>query len=363
MEIGIIGFQKSGKTTVFNALTGQEAAVSAFAMGKAEPNLAVVLVPDERLEKLAALFEPKKTTHATVRYVDLAGIVRGHDESSEALGEAQLNAISQSDALMAVLRGFENAAGEAPGLRAEAEAILLEMALSDLKKAETRLERLAKARGKAGGDEAKRNATEEGALLRLKEMLEHGRPIREAELSEDEDRVLRGFRFLTQKPLLLVVNAPESALGGGADPTEPIRALGEAPSVRLTWIAGQSEMEIVRLAPEERQDFLAEYRIAEPASAKIIRLSYELLGFISFFTVGPEDCHAWTVRRGTPAQEAAGAIHSDMQRGFIRGEVCRWDELAAAGSFAELKKHGTLRLEGKTYEVQDGDVMHVLFSV
>lgn len=363
MEIGIVGFLKSGKTTIFNALTGLDAPVSAFSTGKAEPNLAVVPAPDERLQRLSALFKPKKTVPATVRYVDLAGIARGRQDAGEGLGEAQLHAIGACDALLAVIRGFPNAAGEPPDVRSEAEAIVLEMTLSDLKKVESRLERLAKMRGKIGAEEAKRNAVEQGALLRLKSLLESGQPIRAAELSADEEKLLRGFGFLTQKPLMLLVNAAEEALGAQADPAGPIRASADAPGVCVNWVAGQAEMEIARLAAAERSEFLAEYGIEEPASARIIRLGRDLLGLITFFTVGPEECHARTVRRGTPALEAAGLIHTDMQRGFIRAEVCRWDDLAAAGSFAELKKHGKLRVEGKAYEIQDGDVMHVLFSV
>jgi len=364
MEIGIIGFQKTGKTTVFNALTGMDAPVSAFASGKAEPNLAVVPVPDERLDKLAALYKPKKTTPATVRYIDLAGIAKSKDgDSGGGLGDAQLHSIAPCDALMAVVRGFENAAGEPPDVAGEAEAILLEMALSDLAKVETRLERLARQRGKVGGEEGKRQAIEEAALERLKPLLENGDPVREAGLSEDESKILRGFQFLTQKPLLLMVNAPESALRSGGDPAAALRPFAERPMVRAAWMAAESEMEIARLAPEERTEFLADFGIEEPAASKTIRLSYDLLGLISFLTVGPDECRAWTIRRGWTAPEAAGEIHSDLQRGFIRAEVCRWDDLLAAGSTAELKKHGKLRLEGKTYVVQDGDVMNILFNV
>ena len=212
MEIGIVGFQKSGKTTVFNALTEQDAQVSAFSTGKIEPNLAVVPVPDARLDQLSALFKPKKTTPATIRYVDLAGIERKAGEPGQGLGESQLHTIAQSDALMAVVRGFTNAAGEPPDVAAEGEGILLEMILSDLAKVETRMERLNKSKSKAGGDEAKRTAIELGALERLKPLLEASRPVREEPLSEEESRLLRGFQFLTGKPLMLLVNAADATV-------------------------------------------------------------------------------------------------------------------------------------------------------
>lgn len=362
MEIGIIGFQKSGKTTVFNALTGQQAPVSAFSTGRVEPNLAVVAVPDGRLDQLSEMFKPRKTTPATVRYVDLAGIERKIGEPGQGLGDTQLHAIAQSDALMAVIRGFANAAGEAPDVAAEAEGIILEMILSDLAKVENRIERLEKARHKAAGDEAKNNAIELAALMRLKPLLEANRPVREEPLNEDEARLLRGFQFLTGKPLMLLVNAHEDALSAGGDPAEGIRAL-EGPGVSITWMCAATEMEIARLEADERDVFLAEYGIAEPAASRIIRLSYDLLGLMSFLTVGQDECRAWTVSKGVTAPEAAGAIHSDLQRGFIRAEVCRWDDLLKHGSTAELKKKGLLRLEGKNYIVQDGDVMNVLFSV
>lgn len=362
MEIGIIGFQKSGKTTVFNALTGQNAPVSAFSTGKIEPNLAVVPVPDDRLDALSVLFKPKKTTPATVRYVDLAGIERKADEPGQGLGEAQMHAIAQSDALMAIIRGFTNAAGQAPDIAGEAEGILLEMVLSDLVKVEARIERLMKSKSKAVGEEAKRNAIELAALERLKPLLENNRPVREEVLSEDEERLLRGFQFLTGKPLMLLVNAPEEALSSGEDPAAPLREL-ENSGVSVGWICGSTEMEISRLAPEEREVFLQEYGIQQPAAVRIIKISYDLLGLMSFLTVGPDECRAWTIKKGSAAPEAAGAIHSDLQRGFIRAEVCRWDDLLKHGSTVELKKHGLLRLEGKNYVVEDGDVMNILFSV
>ena len=362
MEIGIIGFQKSGKTTVFNALTGQQAVVSAFSTGRAEPNLAVVPVPDERLDQLAAIYKPKKTTPATVHYVDLAGMERKPGEPGSGLGEAQLHAIAQCDALMAVIRGFTNAAGEAPEIAAEAEAIVLEMILSDLGKVENRIERLARSKGKIGGDEGKRNAIELAALERLKARLENNEPVRDEALAEEELKLLRGFQFLTGKPLMLLVNAPEEALGGTDDPAAELRSL-EGPGVSVTWMSASTEMDISRLAPEEREVFLQEYGIKEPAARRIIALSYDLLGLMSFLTAGPDECRAWTVKKGVTAPEAAGAIHSDLQRGFIRAEVCRWEDLVKHGSIAELKKHGLLRLEGKSYIVQDGDVMNILFSV
>ncbi|MEN6626139.1 MAG: redox-regulated ATPase YchF [Candidatus Sumerlaeia bacterium] len=364
MKIAIIGFQTSGKTTVFNALTGQQVATSAFSTGRAETHHGIVKVPDSRLDKLSELFKPKKHTPATVEYLDLAAVARQEDApGGEALGEKQMAEVAVTDALLVVVRGFVNAAGDAPDPAADIEAIALEMALSDLKKIETRLERIDKQIQRAPTAEKRGLQIEMDACKLVQAALEQGQPARTVKLDEEQKKSLRGFQLLTLKPTMFLVNDGEDQWKEhGAEPVA-LGALAEAPGTMAGRLCGQMEMEIAQLPAEDREAFLADYGIAEPAAHRVIRMCYELLGRISFFTVGPDECRAWTIMADTTAQPAAGAIHSDLERGFIRAEVIRWDELLAAGSYAEAKKHGKLRLEGKEYVVQDGDILNILFSV
>ncbi len=363
MRIAITGFPSSGKTTVFNALTGQNVATSAFTTGRAETHTGVVKVPDGRLDKMGELFKPKKFTPATVQYLDLAPVARGEGSGGEALGEKQMAEISNSDALLVVVRGFENAAGAPPEVAADIEAIALEMALADLHKVDGRLERIDKQLLRAPVAEKRGLQLELEALRAVKVVLEEGRPARSITLEPEQEKAIRGFQLLTLKPTMFLVNDGEEQWRAAAGEAPPLGALAEAPQTLAGRLCGQLEMEIAQLPEEDRAGFLADFGVAEPAARRVIALCYELLGRISFFTVGPDECRAWTVRRGTSAQPAAGEIHSDLERGFIRAEVIRWDELLALGSLAEAKRHGKLRLEGKDYIVQDGDIMHVLFSV
>lgn len=364
MRIAIIGFQKSGKTTVFNALTGQHAETSAFATGVATTNQAIVKVPDPRLDQLAAIFKPKKFTPATVDYIDLAGIARAEGEGAgQGLGDKQMNEISTADALLAVVRGFPDMAGAGPDIEGDVEAMNLEMIFSDLKKIESRLERIDKQIARSTGKEHDVLVIELEAIKLLKTALEEGRVARAVPLSEDQLKSLRGFQFLTLKPTMFLINDDEEQWT--AHKAEPVKiaALEGIPQTMATRLCGQMEMEIAQLPEAERTEFLDSYGITEPAAQRVIRLSYELLGRISFLTVGPDECRAWTILRDTLAPQAAGTIHSDLERGFIRAEVINWKELLDLGSYAEAKKKGKLRLEGKTYVVQDGDVINVLFNV
>lgn len=367
MQIALIGFSKSGKTTVFNALTGAHAEVSAFAAGKDKTHRAVVEVPDDRLDKLSALFESKKLVHATIDYLDPVGIRRDQAGTGESLGQDMLNTIANADALVAVVRAFEDDSGTDCAPVADFEAVHLELILSDLGKVDNRLERLkAQMQRIAGKDRAKMEA-EAVVMERLKTALESGAPVRGIEFNADEDRILKSFQFLTSKQLIVVVNTGEGT-DGEALIAKMKETLGEAAGnekslpVFLT-LNGKTEMEIAQLAPEERDIFLQEYGIEEPGAARMIRTSYAALGLISFFTVGPTEAHAWTIRKGLPAVEAAGAIHSDLQRGFIRAQITPWDLLLQDGNFAEAKKKAHLRLEGKEYIVADGDVVEIMFSV
>ncbi len=357
MEIGIVGLRSSGKTTLFNLLTGLEEHTGGYST---ESHQGMARVPDERLHRLSALFSPRKTTPATVRYVDVPGLSAGESRGA-ALDLPQLRTM---DALMVVLRAFDHpevsAAEGTPDPLRDLATIEGEFLISDQLVVEKRLERL-------GKDIMKRKSPEllaEQALLeRCLAALEEERPLRELELSPDEHRILRGFTFLSLKPLLVVVNVDESAVGEDVLAEPGWDAWRQRPAVELSSVCATLEGELAQLDDEEAAAFMEEMGLGDRALDRILTASFRLLGLISFFTVGEDECRAWPVRRGTPAVEAAGAIHSDIQRGFIRAEVVRWDELLAAGSLAACRQKGTLRLEGKTYEVQDGDVIHFRFNV
>ena len=362
MNIGIIGLPNSGKTTVFNALTGGTAETAAYSSGSLEPNLATVKVPDARLHVLTDMFKPKKTTFADVQYIDVAGLSGGAHETG-GLAPAFLNYISQVDALLHVVRAFEDPSVAHPDgsvdPRRDIEAVDLELAFSDLAIIERRLQRLAGEIGKTAGKERELRVQEREVLQRLQAALEADTPIRDVELPADEEKMLRGYQFLSAKPLLIVLNAGEDQLG--TDLTATI-AYQHAKSA-VVQLAGKVEAEIAQLEPDDARAFLEDLQIAQPARERVITESYNLLGLISFLTAGPDEVRAWPIRKGTPAVEAAGTVHSDIQRGFIRAEVVAYDDLVAAGSMAEAKKRGVVRMEGKTYVVQDGDICNFLFNI
>ncbi len=357
MEIGIVGLRASGKTTLFNLLTGLDELTDA---ATTESHVGMARVPDERLDRLSGLFRPRKTTPATVRYVDVPGLAAEQSRGA-ALDLPQLRTM---DALMVVLRGFHHpevsAAEGPPDPLRDLAAIEGEFILSDQLVVEKRLERL-------GKDLMKRKTpellAERSVLTRCLAVLEEERPLRELELSPEEHRILRGFTFLSLKPLLVAVNVDEGAVGGDAFADPAWESWRRRPAVELSSVCATLEGELAQLEDEEAAAFMEEMGLADGALDRLLRASFRLLGLISFFTVGEDECRAWPVRRGTPAVEAAGAIHSDIQRGFIRAEVVRWDELLREGSLAACRQKGTLRLEGKTYEVQDGDVIHFRFNV
>jgi ribosome-binding ATPase len=363
VEIGITGLPGAGKTTVFNALARARAQVGGYSVPTAEPNLAVVKVPDPRLDALAPLFNPKKLTPAEVRYVDVAGIVRGAGQESAA---ALLAHLRNTDVLLQVVRAFGDAAthGSDPTPLEDADALRLELALADLDVVEKRLERLRKEAQLGKGTPAERQLREAELALfeRLHECLVAERPLRELELEPAEEKLLRGYGFLTAKPLLIVLNVAEPGPSADALVAQLAARVG-AGAAEVTSLAGKLEMELAELPPEEAAEFMEALRIAESGLVRVIQLSYRLAKLISFFTVSEDECRAWTIRAGSTAVDAAGAIHSDLARGFIRAEVIRWDQLLESGSFAEARKRGQLRSEGKAYPVQDGEVINVLFNV
>jgi hypothetical protein len=360
MKTGIIGLPQVGKTSLFKILTKAKLDERAYSNPR-EAHLGVAKVPDERLEKLAALYDPKRTMYASVEYADVAAI------GQEALKEtAFLSSLRGVDALIHVLRAFEEDSiphtGPIDPLR-DIKNVDFDLILSDLSQIEKRLERLEKDLKSKRTQETEK---EHALLLRAKETLEAEKPLRELEMTADEKKLIRGFTFLSQKPILYVLNISESTTLGvdleAAVAKYKLDEVAARPNAGATAICGKVEAELAEMEDEEAAEFLASYGLTESGLRRLIRKSYELLGLISFFTVGEDECRAWTVPVNSRAQEAAGAIHSDLEKHFIRAETIHWDTLLAAGSEAAARSQGTLRLEGKDYRVQDGDVMHIRHS-
>ena len=363
MIVGIVGLPLSGKTTLFNALTGGSVAVDKFMGGKRETHRAVVDVPDERLERLAGIFQPRKVTPATVEYVDMAPVQR-EGGSRSGLDDEFLGYIRTLDELLIVLRAFEDESvphplGNVDPVR-DLDELMAEFLLSDLAIVENRIARLEKTAHKTKNEE---ELFELELLSRFRTVLEENQPLRVLELAPEEEKVVRGYSFLTLKPTLIVVNIGESDLGKEQVWLDKFADVAMVPNTRVTAVCAQIEAEIAQLEPEDAKAFLDDLNLEEPARSRLIRDSYELLGLVNFFTAGEKEVRAWTIRRGTRAKEAAGAIHSDLERGFIRAEVVPYEDLVRFGSFARCREEGVLRLEGKDYVVQDGDVITVRFGV
>jgi ribosome-binding ATPase len=358
MKTGIIGLPQVGKTSLFRILT--KAHVSASANPR-DAHVGVAKVPDERLDRLAALYNPKKLTHASVDYVDLGAI------GEEALKESgYIGHLRQVDALAHVLRAFEDDAiphvGPVDPLR-DIKNVEFDLMVSDLGQIEKRLERVEKDLKKMRSPDLEK---EFELLKRAKAHLETERPLREMQMSAEEKKRFRGFMFLSEKPILYVLNIGESS-NLGTDLENAVEKYGLAevaakPNSGATAICGKVEAELSEMTDADAADFLASYGLKESGLTRLIRTTYSLLGLISFFTAGEDECRAWTIPVNTRAQQAAGAIHSDLEKHFIRAETIRWDQLLDAGSEANARARGTLRLEGKDYIVQDGDVMHIRHS-
>jgi len=358
MKTGIIGLPQVGKTSLFKILTKTHVAEHG---GGREAHIGVCKVPDDRLDRLAALYNPKKLVHASVEFADVAAI------GQEALKEtAYATSLRQVDGLAHVLRAFEDPAiphvGAIDPLR-DARNVEFDLMVSDLGQIEKRLERLEKDLKKMRNPELER---EHDLILRSKAQLEKERPLRELELTPEDRKRLRGFLFLSQKPVLYVLNIGESAeLGRDLEQAVEKYQLAELaarPGAAATVICGKVEAELAEMADDEAAEFLSSYGLKESGLVRLIRKTYELMGLISFFTVGEDECRAWTVPTHSRAVEAAGAIHSDLEKHFIRAEVIPWDALLSAGSEANARSQGTLRLEGKDYIVKDGEVVHIRHS-
>jgi GTP-binding protein YchF len=352
MKLGIIGLPQSGKTTIFNALTRGDTPTTASA-GRIEVHTAVVDVPDPRVDKLSGMFNPKKTIYAKVTYADIAGLEGGAAKSG--ISGQLLNQLAQMDGFLHVVRCFESElvphpAGSVDPAR-DVETMLGELLLNDLVAVERKLERLADERRKGGSD--KTIVERQIALFeRMQAALSENEPLRKLEFTPDEVKELSSYGLLTRKPILTVFNLGE----GQATPDIEL----DHASVALQ---GKLEMELAQLSDEDAALFMDEYGIEELSLSKMIRLSYDLLQLQSFFTVGEDEVRAWTTQRGASAVEAAGEIHTDLQKGFIRAEVVSYTDLVELGGMNDAKAKGKLRLEGKEYPVKDGDIMHIRFNL
>ncbi len=357
MNFTIFGYPKTGKTTLFNLLTGAKIEVKAYEERKKEPNLRTCAVPDPRLDKLAALYPDKEKKPATVDFVDLAGISYG-----EIKGSAYLDYLRRADGLAHVVRGFIDPQIPPPkGEVSPKEDILSmeeELILADLISVESRLEKLEKELQRTKHPEGEK---EKEALEKIRHQLEQGKAIRLLEFSPSEEKLTKSFAFLTQKPLLHMINIDENDIPHIETPGE----LFSLPEKELATLAfcGKIETEILELEDDEdRETFMKEYGLKELSVTRFLKTSYDLMRMITFFTIGKEEVKAWTIMEGTPAQQAAGTIHTDMEKGFIKADVISWDQMLQYSSFQEAKEKAAVRLEGKDYIVQDGDVIYFRFS-
>jgi len=358
MKVGIVGLSSAGKSTLFQLLTGAPAPAPG---GRPEPRVGIARVPDDRVDALADLFNPKKKTFATVEYVDVPGVAKG-----EGAALVDLPALRGIDALLHVVRAFESDVvphpdGSVDPLR-DARMLELELILADLGAVERRIEKLDANIKKANRAE---DVAERALFLRMKEALEAERPLRSLEFSDEDRRRLRNYGFLSEKPVLLVANLGEDQVKESSAVLERsgLLAFAATPGFALCPVSAPIEAEMAQLSAEDARAFREDLGLNEPGLDRVARTSYGLLGLISFLTAGEDECRAWTIRQGTKAVQAAGAIHSDIERGFIRAEVVAFADLMAAGSMAACRERATLRLEGKEYVVRDGDVINFRFNV
>jgi GTP-binding protein YchF len=369
VKLAIVGLSNSGKTTVFNALTGQNLQTTIYPTVSGEPNLGIVKVPDYRVDKLAEIYDPKKITRATVEYIDYIGLTKGDASQNRKV----FDLIKDVDAIVHVVRVFEDDSVSHPmneinPLR-DIETLELELIFGDLELVEKRLARMEEGAKKG----KKPSETEKRLLLKCKESLEKEVPLRNVIFDDEEQQAMKHLQFVSTKPQVVVLNIGEKDLNTQREQELLCKAKEYFESrykdrslvtrYSLLSLCGKIEMEIAQLNPDESKAFLDDLGIQEPALNKLIRLSYDLLGLISFLTVGEDEVRAWTIKKGTNAQQAAGKIHSDIERGFIRAEVIGFDDFISAGSMTSAKDKGLLRLEGKTYEVKDGDIINFRFNV
>lgn len=362
MKIAITGLANSGKTTVFNALTGLHVETTIYTTTGGEPNLGTVKVPDPRIETLVGIFKPKKISPSTVQYVDFMGLTKGDMKQNRSVFEF----VKDSDALVLVVRAFEDPSIVHPLDRidpvGDVATMETELLFGDMELVERRLEGM-ELQAKKG---KKPNEDEKKVLLKCKEALDAERPLREVEFTEDEDKAIRHLQFMTSKPETVVLNIGEQDLNSprAKEIEDAVKAYYAGKTkVTVLSMCGKAEMDISELPPEDAKAFLDDLGITEPALHRLINVSYATVGLISFFTVGEDEVKAWAIKKGTDALHAAGKIHSDIQRGFIRAEVVSCEDFLRLGGMAEARDKGLLRLEGKTYEVRDGDIINFRFNV
>ena len=356
MKIGIIGLKNSGKTTVFNALTGLNAEITTYTSTKAEPNLGIVEVIDERLTKLAEMYEQEKAVYAHIEFMDFIGFSE-HITESEIFSSSFMTLAKTADAIAVVVRNFESDifTDTLSPIR-DIETIESELIISDFIIAEKRLEKIELS--KKRGIKDAQLLLEEKVIRKAIENLNNSIPLRDLSLNNEEEMAIRGFQFISQKPVMIILNSKESNFHQNES---LIQEIGR--KYKVIEFAGKFEMELNNLSTEEAGEFMEDMNIKESARKRLTKFAYELLGYISFFTVGKDEVRAWTIIRGTEAVEAAGKIHTDMERGFIRAECFTFDELIEAGSEKHLREKGLFRLEGKKYIVKDGDLLKIRFNV
>jgi hypothetical protein len=364
MKLALVGISNSGRTTLFNSLTGHDAATTSYAGSDTEPHVAVVKVPDRRVDELVKIFKPKKSTYARVEYTDYLGLTKGDAVQNGKV----IDFLKHADALVYVLRGFHDEQvahplGVVDPVR-DFETLETELVILDLDLAEKRLVHIEESSRKG----LPVNREERSALVKCRDALEEGMPLRYLELDEGERRAVRQLNLISRLPVMVVLNVDESGLESAESSIwrEAIRAK----AARFTGnggdpivLSGKIEMEIAHLHPDDATDFLNDLGLEIAARERMIKESYDMLGLISFLTVGEDEVRAWTIRKGTEARKAAGKIHSDLERGFIRAEVISFDDFIEAGSLPAARAKGLLRLEGKTYVVHDGDIIDFRFNV
>ncbi|MGD2149127.1 MAG: DUF933 domain-containing protein [Desulfobacterales bacterium] len=356
MKIGLLGLPNSGKTTIFNALTRSQAEVGAFGNNTAKPNVAVIEVGDERITRLTQLYHPKKTTYATIDIVDFAGFAEGSAPKNDSFG-MQMNLVRNLDAIALVIRNFGNDVTGSPMPVADIDTMVTEFILADMMVTEKRLERIAWSARR--GKKSNTMQMEEKVLHKILEELYSGQPIRDLTLNTNEQKLINGFQFLTQKPFFIILNSGENNFGHNP------RLMAEIEEkYKVIEFAGNFEMELAAFSnTQEAGLFMEEMGIAESAHDRMTRFAYEVLDHISFITVGTDEVRAWTLHNGDTALEAAATIHSDLCRGFIRAECFSYDDLMAFGSEKGIRDNGRFRVEGRNYKVKDGDILNILFSI
>lgn len=364
LTAGIVGLPNVGKSTLFNAITKQEILAANYPFATIDPNVGTVIVPDKRVEVLENMYNPDKTIPTTFEFTDIAGLVKGAS-AGEGLGNKFLSHIREVDAVVEVVRCFEDkniihVDGDVDPIR-DIEVINLELIFSDLEIIDNRINKLGK---KAQTSKNKDDVKEYNLLLRIKENLEKNIPARKLELDADEQKIISGFRLITAKPIIYVANvSEEDIMNGGNDYVNKVKEYAKNETAEVVMICAKIESELAELELEEKTAFLQELGIEESGLSSLIKSTYSLLGLATYFTVGSDEVKAWTFRKGMKAPACAGIIHTDFEKGFIRAEVMSYDDLIECGNELKVKEKGKMRLEGKEYIMQDGDICHFRFNV